>query len=233
MRTIVAIVALAWAFGPPSEAADALQERVLAVARGATAEDYAFTRFVRLERNEGGKITQGTELERYDPARPVEQRWTLVALDGRPPTPDEKKKQARDAARRRVAHYGRIGNYFAAPATTGTDAKGRAVFRFTSLPGESVVLGGNDVSSSAVCDAAVNTSGAVPFVEEARFTLPKPVRVKVVAKIDRGEVVSRYRLMPNGKPVPIEHMSDIHGSLMGRQGRIKSVLTYTEHRAVR
>src|SRR3712207_3651630 len=123
MRTIVAIVALARAFWPRSEAADALQERVGGGARSVRGGDYAFTRFVRLERNEGGKITQRTELERYDPARPVGQRWTLVALDGRPPTPDEMKKHARDAARRRVAHYGRVANYFAAPATTGTDAK--------------------------------------------------------------------------------------------------------------
>ena len=232
MRAALAIVAFA-AASLTSHAADSLQERVLSVARDVTAEDYAFTRFVRLERNDGGKITQRTELERYDPAKPAEQRWSLVAVDGRPPSAEESKKYARDTARRQPMHYGRIASYFASPAPSSTDTKGRTVFRFASLPGRTVVLAGNDVSANAVCDAAVNTSGAVPFVEEARFTVARPVRVKVVAKIDRGEVVSRYRIMPNGKPVPTEHISDIHGSLMGRQGRIKSVLTYSEHRALR
>lgn len=233
MRRTLAIVALALLFGATSDAANALQERVLAVARSVAAEDYAFTRFVRLERNDGGKITQRTELERYDPARPVEQRWVLVAIDGRAPTADELKKYARDTVRRRPAHYGRVANYFGLPATASTDAKGRTIFRFGSLPSETVVLAGNDVSGSAVCDAAVNTSGALPFVEEARFTISKPLRVKLVAKMDRAEVVLRYRMMPNGKPAPAEQMSDVHGSLMGRQGRIKSVLTYSEHRAAR
>ena len=210
-----------------------MQERVLAVARTVTAEDYAFTRFVRTERMESGRVTQRTELERYDPAKPLEQRWTLVAVDGRAPTAEELTKHARDAARRRVAHYGRIVNYFGAPATTSINAKGRTVFRFTSLPPESVVLSGNDVSANVICEAAVNTGGAVPFIDEVRFTLTKPMRVKVVARIERGEVISRFRLMPDGKPVPVEHSSDVYGSLMGRQGRIKSVLTYTEHRAAR
>jgi hypothetical protein len=84
-----------------------------------------------------------------------------------------------------------------------------------------------------VCEAAVNTTASLPFVEEVRFTLPKPVRVKVVARIERCEVISRFRLMPDGKPVPIEHISDVHGALMGREGRIKTVLTYTEQRAAR
>ncbi len=233
MRRTVAIVAFATALSLTARAADPLQERVLAVARSVTAEDYAFTRFVRIERSDGGKITQGSELERYDPTKPPDQRWTLVARDGRPPTAEELKKYTRDTARRRAAHYGRIANYFASPATTSTDSRGRTVFRFASVPNETVVLGGNDVSATAVCEATVNTTGAVPFVEEARFTLAKPVRVKLVAKLDRGEVVSRYRMMPNGKPIPTEHISDLHGSLMGRQGRIKSVLTYTEHRALR
>lgn len=233
MRAALAVVFVGLLCCLPARAADPLQQRVLAIARTVTAEDYAFTRSARSERNEGGKVTQRTELERYDPANPPERRWTLVTIDGRPPSAEEVKKHAKDAPRRRVGHYGRIANYFGSPATTSKDGKGRTVFRFTELPDESLVLSGNDVSSSALCEAAVNTSGAVPFVEEVRFTLAKAVRVKVVAKIDRCEVISRFRLMPDGKPVPTEHISDVHGSLMGRHGRIKSVLTYSEHRAAR
>ena len=213
-------------------ASEALQERVLAVARNVTAEDYAFTRTVRSERVEGGKTTQRTEVERYDPTRPSERRWTLISIDGRPPSADELKRHARSSPKRRVGHYGRVAMYIGSAATTSLDAKGRTVFRFATLPNGVVVLSGNDVSGSATGEATVNTSGAVPFVEEARFTLMKPVRVKVVAKIERCEVISRYRLMPDGKPVPTEYVSDVHGSLLGQPGRIRSALTYGEHRAV-
>jgi hypothetical protein len=40
-------------------------------------------------------------------------------------------------------------------------------------------------------------------------------------------------MMPNGKPVPIELSSDMSGSMMGKQGKINTVTTYSDHRAVR
>jgi hypothetical protein len=40
-------------------------------------------------------------------------------------------------------------------------------------------------------------------------------------------------MMPDGKAVPIEHISNAHGSLLGKPGRVRSVLTYSEHRPIR
>jgi hypothetical protein len=125
-----------------------------------------------------------------------------------------------------------VATYFGTRATTSLDSKGRTVFHFAMLPSESLILSGNDLSSSATCEAAVNTSGAVPFVEEARFTLVKPARVKLVARIDRGDVTQRFRLLPNGKPALVEHISDVYGSIVGHEGRVRTVLTYSEYRAV-
>ncbi|MEP6698719.1 MAG: hypothetical protein ABJB09_03225, partial [Verrucomicrobiota bacterium] len=89
-----------------------------------------------------------------------------------------------------------------------------------------------DISANATGEVVVNTTGAMPFIEEARFTSTKPTRVKLIAKIDRFETMTRYRLMADGKPVPIELASDMSGSMLAKQGRISTRITYTDHRAV-
>jgi hypothetical protein len=209
-------------------AADALKQRVLEHARTVSVDDYMFTRTARTEQVEGDKKTERVVVERFDPAHP--QRWTLISVDGRAPNADELKKLAKDAPKRRTAHYGRIAAYFGAPASATTDPRGRTVFHFATLPIETVIVTGVDISANSKCEATVDTSGPVPFVEQVRFTLTKPVRIKVVATLDKFEATSRYRMMPNGKPVPIEHISNAEGSLLGKQGRVRSVLTYTDHR---
>lgn len=211
------------------EAATAeLQRRIADHAKTVSVDDYTFTRTARTEQIEGDKKTERVVVERFDPAHP--QRWTLVSVDGRPPNAEELKKLAKDGPKRRTAHYGRVAAYFGAPASATTDARGRTVFHFATLPLETVIVTGVDISANSKCEATIDSSGAVPFVEQVRFTLTKPVRVKVVAKLEKFEATSRYRMMPSGKPVPVEHVSNASGSLLGKQGSVRSTLTYTDHR---
>ena len=232
---VICAVVIALVAADVLAAADAspelLKQRVLEHARTVSVDDYTFTRTARTEQIEGDKKTERVVVERFDPADP--QRWTLVSIDGRPPNAEELKKQAKDGPKRRTAHYGRVASYFSAPAPATTDARGRTVFHFATLPSETVIVTGVDISANSTCEATIDTSGPAPFVEQARFTLTKPVRVKLVAKLDKFEATSRYRMMPNGKPVPTEHISIAEGSLLGKQGRVRSVLTYTDHRPVR
>ena len=216
---------------PRDENTDALKQRVLALARTVGPDDYAFTRKARVEQIEAGKKEETVTIEQFDPAKPAQQRWTLVSVDGRAPTSQELERHAKEAPKRNVAHYGRVATYFGAPATAAEVANGRS-FRFVVLPKESLIVNGTDLSAHAVAEAIVATSGAIPFVEQVRFTLTRPARIKVVAKVEQFEATTRYRQMPNGKPVPVEQMSDVSGSMLGKTGRLKTVLTYTEHRAV-
>jgi hypothetical protein len=209
---------------------DALQRRIVEHARTVAVNDFTFTRTARTEEVQGDKTSTRVVVERFDPAHP--QRWTLISVDGRQPNAEELKKMAKDGPKRRTAYYGRIANYFGTPASTTTDARGRTVFRFDRLPSETVVVTGVDISANSTCEATVDTSGPVPFVEQARFTLVKPVRIKVVAKLDKFEAVSRYKMMPNGKPVPLDQISNAYGSLLGKPGRVRSVLTYADHQPV-
>jgi hypothetical protein len=56
--------------------------------------------------------------------------------------------------------------------------------------------------------------------------------VKLVALIERFEAVNRYKMMPNGKPAPVESSSEMNGSMMGKGGVIRTKVTYSDHRAV-
>ena len=212
---------------------DALRERIIAHAGTVSSDDYAYTRTVRTEQIGGDKTEASVLIERWDPTKPAEQRWTLVSVDGRPPTAEEMKSYTKSLPKRRQAYYGRVARYFAKPATTAIDARGRTVFRFAALPKETVMVADSDISANATGEAIVNASGAVPFLEEVRFRSTKASRVKLVAKIESFETMTRYRLMPDGKPVPVELESEMRGSMLGQQGRIRTRIVYSEHRAVR
>ena len=212
--------------------AEALKERIIAHARTVTAEDFAYTRTVRMESTEGDKKEEHVVVERWDPAKPLEQRWTLISFDGRPPEAEQLKDYRKELPKRRQAYYGRVAGYFAKPATSVVDARGRTIFRFASLPKETVMVSDADISASATGEVVVDTNGAMPFIEEVRFSSTKPTRVKLVAKIERFETLTRYRLMPDGKPAPIELVSEMSGSMLGQQGRLRTRIAYTDHRAV-
>lgn len=97
----------------------------------------------------------------------------------------------------------------------------------------SVVVNDADVSANAVGEATINEAGQAPFVEQMRFASTKPTRVKLVAVIERLELTTRYRMMPEGKPVPVEQVTEMTGSVMGSTGRIHTTVSYSEHRPVR
>ena len=233
MRRLIAIAAaLSLATVHAAEADDALKARVMALARTVTPNDFAFTRTARVEQTTGDKTETRVTVEKFDPRKPGEQRWTLVSVDGRAPTADELQAHAKESPKRRVTHYGRVADYFGAASTT-TGPSSRPVFRFAALPKESLVLDNSDLSSSAIAEATVDASGAAPFVEQVRFTLTRPARLKLVAKVEKMESTTRYRMMPEGIPAPVEQVSDMHGSMLGKTGRIRTVLTYSEHARAR
>ena len=211
---------------------DALKERIIAHARTVTPDDYAYTRTIRTESTEGNKKEERVVIDRWDPTKPQDQRWALVSINGQPPTTDQLKNYAKETPKRRPAHYGRVAEYFGKPATSATDARGRPIFRLGSLPKETVMVMGSDISTNAAGELTVNTTGATPFIEEIRFTSSKSTRVKLLAVIERFEAMTRYRMMPDGKPAPFESTSEMNGSMMGKQGLIRTKVSYSEHRAI-
>lgn len=228
--TIIALLCLgSAAHGFAQQNNDELKQRVLAQAQSVSADDYAFTRTTRSEATFIGKTAKAVSVEKFDPTKPAEARWTLVSVDGAPPSAAELRKYRKEAAKRRVVPgYHRIANYFGAPATVSSEAGGKTVFRFATLPKGSVSIQETDLSHLASAEASVTEADVAPFVEQVRFTL-KPRRAMV---IDRYETTSLYRIGPGGKPFLTATTSDLFGSGLGLKATMHNATTYSDYRLV-
>ena len=102
------------------------------------------------------------------------------------------------------------------------------MFHFGSLPKDAVRVFDTDVSPNATADATVNQTNDPPFVEQVRFVV-KPMRIKLIMKLQRYESTSRYRIGADGKPVLVEQTSDMTGSGMGQEGRAHTVVSYSDY----
>jgi hypothetical protein len=210
---------------------DDLKQRILAQAQSVSADDYAFTRTIRTEQTSNGKTEQKVSVEKFDPTKPAEARWTLTSVDGAPPSADVLKTFRTESAKRRVPGNYRLAGYLGTPATASTDSHGRTVFHFAALPKDTVKMMDSDVSQNAAADASVSEANGAPFVEQVRITV-RPMRLKLIMKLDQFESTARYRMGPEGKPLLMEQTSDMSGSGMGQEGGAHTVATYRDYRAL-
>lgn len=210
---------------------DELKQRVLAQAQGVSPDDFAFTRTIRTEQTSNGKTEKTVVVEKFDPTRPPEARWTLVSVDGAPPSADELNRYRKESGKRRVPGYYRLAGYFGTPSTASTDSHGRTLIHFAALPKETVKVMDSDVSQNAAADVTLSEANGVPFAEQVHLSV-RPMRLKLVMKLEGFESTSRYRIGPEGKPLLVEQTSDMTGSGMGQEGRAHTVVTYSDYRPV-
>ena len=230
--TIIAVLCLGAATAALAQNnKDELKQRILTQAQSASPDDFAFTRTVRNEQTSNGKTEKHVNIEKFDPTKPADARWMLVSVDGAPPTADALKSFRTEAAKRRVHGYARLAGYFGSPATASTDSHGRTVFHFAALPKDTVKVMDSDVSQNATVDASVSDANGVPFAEQIHVIV-KPMRIKLLMKLERYESTARYRIGSEGKPVLIEQTADMTGSGMGQEGRGHTVATYSDYRLV-
>src|ERR1043166_6227726 len=78
---------------------DEAKQRILSQAQSAGPDDYAFSRTVRSESTTNGKTEQHVNVDKFDPTKSGDARWTLVSIDGAPPAAD---MLARRSEERRV-----------------------------------------------------------------------------------------------------------------------------------
>ena len=211
---------------------DELKQRILVQAQSVSADDYAFTRTVRSEQTSNGKTEQHVNVEKFDPTKPAEARWMLVSADGAPPSADALNRFRTESAKRRVPGYYRLARYFGTAATTSTDSHGRTVFHFGTLPKDTAIVFDTDVSHNATADVSVSEANGTPFAEHVHLTV-RPMRIKLLMKLERYESTARYRLGPEGRPLLMEQTSDMNGSGMGQEGRAHTVVTYSDYRVAR
>ena len=211
---------------------DQLKQRVLADAQRRSPEDYAFTRTSRSESTSGGKTETKVTVETFDPTKPADARWTLVSVDGAPPSAEAASRFRKEAAKSGVVPgYHRLANYLGSPATASTDTRGRTVFRFENLPKGSVSLIGTDISQNATAEVVLGEANATPFAEQVRISV-KPMRLKLLMKIERFESSARYRIGTDGRPVLTEGTNEMAGSGMGKAGTMRTTTTYSDYKPI-
>ena len=207
-------------------AADDLQGRVLAGARAVSPEAIAFTRTTRVEQRQGtGAPEVHSQVDRWDPSRPVPQRWTLISIDGRTPTSDEIVNAATRYADAPVPSYGRLARWLGAKAMC--DAR---TCRYAALPHGVFMFNGRDLSADTAAEAIVG-DGPVPWVVRTHFVSTKGFRMMLVAHVDRVEASQTFRLLPGGIPAPAESVIEMTGAMMGKSGSIRTVTTYSDVKA--
>lgn len=209
--------------------ADLLKDRLVSEARQAGPDNFVTMRTLTIEQRVGRKIERHVSVEQFDPRRPPAERWTLLTQDGRAPTDEEQQKFREQRNRDPVPSYARIAVYLFGEAERGTDAAGRTVYRVAKLPRGSLDAFGSDISDSIAAEATVNTSGSVPFVERLRLMSTKAARIKLIARMERLESISHYRISEIGKPVLVSQATELAGSLLFRHGTVSARADYTSH----
>src|ERR1700730_6387697 len=153
-----------------------LKQRILEQTKSLNPDDYAFTRTIRSEHTSGGKTEKTVAVEKFDPTKSAEGRWSLVSINGAPPPADELKRFRTGSAKRRVPGYHRLASYFGTDGTISSGSRGRTIFRFTALPTDTVIVCDNDVSQNTTADASVTEANGEPFVEQLHLTVrPMPL----------------------------------------------------------
>jgi len=224
----LACVSIAIAENKPDE----LKQRILTQAQSMGPDDYAFTRTVKSEQTSNGKTEHHVNVEKFDPTKSGEARWTLVSVDGTPPSAEVLSRYQKESLKRRVPGYYRFAKYFGTASTASTDSRGRTVFHFNSLPKDTAIVMDSDVSSNTSADVTVTDAKGAPFVEQVHLTV-RPMRLKLIMKLEHYESTTRYRLGPEGKPLLAENTADMSGSGMGQEGGAHTVATYSDYHAVK
>jgi hypothetical protein len=219
MRILLAAAAIALVAAAP--AADPLQSKLIADAKLFPPSTLSFTRNVTMTQTGDGKTEKSVRVDRWDG-----KQWTLVSVDGKPPSADEAAKFRKETAGRPVPGYYRLAGYLNAPASRGTDAQGNTVLKIAKLPSGSVDMAG-DRSDKFGGEAVVATAGPTTYVKQLRVSAREPFRLMVVAKIDRFDIVNDYALGKAGRPVVVRSVQEYAGSRPGESGTVRNEVVYS------
>jgi hypothetical protein len=188
MRLSVPVAALALAAAAAPASADAVIDRLKSDARGTPVAP-----FERTSRTEQPKRPPITRVDRFDPKAPEGRQWTLVSVDGRPPTADEIEAHAKLVKGLPVPGFHRLPVLLQGDPTSQRREGARTVYRWDALkPGAVPNNQGPDFSARLAAEATVATVGGRPVLEQVRVFAPEPFAIMAVARMNAFESVTRY-----------------------------------------
>ncbi len=221
-------LAIACSAGPLAAATpDPLRDRLIADARALAPPTMSFDRTTIAQA--GTKSESETE-RRVD--RWSGKAWTLVSLNGKPPSADETAKYAKQAKDGIVPGYYRLGSFLAAATGKSSDARGRTVYHVDAMPAGSVKVG-SDVSDKMVADMTVETGDGTPYIARLHVFSREAFRIMLVAKVDSFDTVSEYARGTDGRPVLVRSINLLAGSQFGKAGTQRTEALISNVRPVR
>lgn len=202
-------------------APDPVRDRIIADSRVVNPSGLAFDRTTKSVRSGGGTVTNTHKVERWDG-----RKWTLLSLNGKKPTPNQRKEAQKIAASSPVPGYHRMAVLLSGASESSVDAQGRTVLKIPVLPTGSVRTDSGDISSHLKAEAIVSQRGGQPWIERVKVTAREPFRMNMLIKVLNFEQVSEYRLDASGKPRLASQTADSDGTMFGFPGGEKSEVTY-------
>ena len=207
-----------WRRPPPSTP---VRDRIIAQAQAINPATLAFERTTKLTRKGGGTTSSTTMLERWDG-----QRWTLVSINGKRPTPAEKRDKEAAANSVPVPGYHRLAALLAGATETRVDAQGRTVLLVPKLPANTVRTDSSDISGHLRAEATLAETDGQIWVEQVRLTQREPFKLNMLIKVINFERIDDYRLGSDGKPQLASQSADSMGSMFGISGGETNKVTY-------
>lgn len=211
---LAALLAL-FAITAPARA-DPLLDKLRADA--AHADAIGFERTTREQKQTSkGPVTE-VRVDRYDPKAPSGRQWSLISVDGRAPSQRERAEHRKLVSSFPVPGFYRLSTILAGEPSRTTDARGRTLYRWTSLPAGSMPTPGPDISARMAAEALVEKLAGRPVFRSVRLFAPKPFKVMSVAKVNRFDQINLYDQGPGGEPVLISQASETDISAPFGQG---------------
>lgn len=208
------LLAAAPAVGP-------VRERIIAQAQSINPATLVFDRTTKQTRKGGGTTRNITTLEQWDG-----KRWTLVSINGKPPTKAEKRDREAAANAAPVPGYHRLPALLAGATETRVDAQGRTVLLIPQLPANTVRTDSSDISGHLRAEATLAETDGQIWVEQVRVTERESFKLNMLIKVTSFERVDDYKLGSNGQPQLASQSADSMGSMFGISGGERNVVTY-------
>lgn len=221
---LLALLSVSAIAAPAAANADPVLKQLLA--ESAKAPVTGFERSLRAEVRPDSDKGPAQYVERFTPTGPASGRWTLISLDGKAPTAKQVEQHRKTSAEAVIPGFHRLHLVLSPTPTKRTEAGGRTVYLWPSLPEGAVTTPGGDISRNLSAEATVEDAGGKPIISKVRIFAAKPFKIRGIATMNSFEVTSQYRL--NGAlPVLVSQtsQSDVKAPF-GFGGVRKSVITY-------
>ncbi len=198
-----------------------LREAIISDARALDPAGIAFERTTTAVRRGPGIKDKTVTVERWDG-----ERWTLVSVNGKPPSASQFKSFRKATAANPVPGYHRLAALLAAASDIQTDSDGRKVLKIPVLPPGSVRTDSADISSHLSGEAVIATNEGKPWVARLKVRARENFKLNLLIKVTGFEQTYDYRIGPDGRPRLASQSADSRGSMFGFAGGQTDEVTY-------